>query len=408
MKNRNASFALIVLFFVNMLNYADRYILPAVLPKIRIEFGLNLFQEGLLGTSFVIVFALSSLPLSMLADRSIRKNIIAVCVGAWSIMTMLGGVIHTFKQLFVVRSFLGIGEAGYSPASLSLLGDYAESDNRGKVLSFFLSGNLIGAAFGFIIGGILAEFLGWRYAFFLVGLPGLILAYLSYRITEPGVQVKKEKIEAPIKIFGSIAKVKTYWAVIFAYVFYAFVLGGVSFWLPTYLHDVFHLNLAKGGLLTGILLLTSGTIGVVGGGWISDRLYHSNKYSRLYVPVVGGLIGSIFVFFALIAHSVAVFSVIVFLGGICLSSASGPLYVVMHDVIKPHMRSSAFGLSFLLSHLLGDASAPSLIGSIANKTSLHTSLLLTTPLFLLFAAFCCVIGMKTIRKDMDAIATLEK
>src|SRR6266852_8262773 len=175
-----ARFAFTILLIINILNYADRYLLPAVLPKIQKDFGLSPFQEGLLGSSFLFVYALATLPVGVWADRSIRKKIIALCVGIWSVATGLAGFTSNFLQLFTVRSILGIGEAGYAPASLSLLGDLFSKARLGRVLSYWSSGTLLGAAIGFTLGGLVSEAVGWRSAFYVVGIAGLIAAFLAW------------------------------------------------------------------------------------------------------------------------------------------------------------------------------------------------------------------------------------
>src|SRR2546423_10131613 len=180
-----ARFAFTILLIINVLNYADRYVLPAVLPKIRTDLGLTPFQEGLLGSSFLLVYGLATLPLGVLADRGIRKNIVALCVCIWSVATILAGFTRNFLQLFSVRSVLGIGEAGYAPASLSLLGDFFSKEKRARILSYWSAGTLLGTAIGLALGGLVADFFGWRYAFFIVGIPGLIAAFLAWRMIEP-------------------------------------------------------------------------------------------------------------------------------------------------------------------------------------------------------------------------------
>src|SRR5947209_1775583 len=180
-----ARFAFFTLFVINVLNYADRYVLPAVLPKVKQDLGLTTIEEGLLGSSFLLVYALATVPLSAWADRGVRKHVIALCVGIWSVATTLGGITRNFWQLFSVRTVLGIGEAGYGPASISLLGDCFTKAQRGRVLSYWSVGNLVGAAIGFTFGGLVADALGWRWAFYMVGIPGLIVTYLAWRMFEP-------------------------------------------------------------------------------------------------------------------------------------------------------------------------------------------------------------------------------
>src|SRR5947209_6910413 len=138
-----ARFGFTILFIINVLNYADRYVLPAVLPKIQADMGLTLTQAGLLGSSFLVVYGIATLPLGVWADRGIRKNIVSLCVGIWSVATVLAGFTSNFIQIFSVRAVLGIGEAGYAPASLSLLGDFFARAKRGRILSYWSSGTLI-------------------------------------------------------------------------------------------------------------------------------------------------------------------------------------------------------------------------------------------------------------------------
>ncbi|HET8910531.1 MAG TPA: MFS transporter, partial [Ktedonobacteraceae bacterium] len=153
---RQARFAFIVLLVINILNYTDRYVLSAVLPKVVKDLSLSSLQAGLLGSSFLLVYGISTLPLGIWADRNVRKNIVTFCVTIWSVATVLAGFARNFLMLFSVRAVLGIGEAGYAPASLSLLGDYFPINLRGRVLSFWSGGQLIGAAIGFTMGGIIA------------------------------------------------------------------------------------------------------------------------------------------------------------------------------------------------------------------------------------------------------------
>src|SRR5436305_3089396 len=169
---RQAGFAFTVLFIVNVLNYADRYVLSAILPSIKHEFNMSDFQGGLLISSFLIVYAVATLPLGVWADRGVRKNIVALCVGIWSLSTALAGFAQNLLQLFSMRAILGVGEAGYAPASLSLLGDFLSRSQRARVLSYCSIRTLIGQAIGVTLAVLVADTLGWRWAFYIVGIPG--------------------------------------------------------------------------------------------------------------------------------------------------------------------------------------------------------------------------------------------
>lgn len=415
-----ARFAFTVLLIVNVLNYADRYVLSAVLPKIHTDLGLTPLQEGLLGSSFLFVYALATLPLGVWADRSVRKNIVSLCVGIWSVATVLAGLARNFVQLFLVRSVLGIGEAGYAPASLSLLGDYFTRAHRGRVLSYWSMGTLLGAAFGFTIGGLVADSLGWRWAFYVVGIPGLICAFLAWRMAEParGAFDKEDKAEQADgaeaetmthggidkNFWGTVARLRsipTYWVLVGALVFSFFTIGGTSFWLPTYIVDDFGMTVTRAGLLSGMVLVTSGLVGTVVGGWLADTLQKRLPEGRLLVATLGLLLGAPLVLLALLVHTLWLFVAVFILAGITLNFCTGPLNAVIQDVIAPEMRSTAIGLSLLLAHLLGDAASPFAIGALAGQMSLGTALTITAPTSLFIAGLVCLLGLRLVARDMQ-------
>jgi MFS family permease len=415
-----ARFAFSILFLVNVLNYADRYVLPAILPRIadpKLGLGLTSFEQGLLGSSFLVVYGIATLPLGVWADRGVRKNIVSFCVAIWSVATVMAGFTRNFIQIFSVRAVLGIGEAGYAPASLSLLGDFFSKAKRGRILSYWSAGTLIGAAVGFTFGGLIADAFGWRYAFFFVGVPGLISAFLAWRMSEPrrGAYENEEEStgEIPAEVvhggigkdfWGTVQKLRsipTYWILVGALVFSFFTIGGTSFWLPSYLVDAFGLKVGQAGVISGAVLVSSGLIGTIGGGWLADFAQRRRQEGRLFVATLGFLIGAPLVLIALFIHVLPLFIAVFTFAAISLNFCTGPLNAVIQDVIAPEMRATAVGLSLLLAHLLGDAAAPSVIGAIANNLSLGTALILTAPTFLFLAGLVCLLGLRTVARDMQ-------
>jgi MFS family permease len=411
---RQARFAFTILFIINVLNYADRYVLPAILPKIRADLGLTPIQLGLLGSSFLFVYALATLPLGVWADRSIRKNIIALCVGIWSVATVLAGFTRNFMQLFSVRAVLGIGEAGYAPASLSLLGDFFSRARRGRILSYWSAGTLLGAAFGFTVGGFIADALGWRYAFFVVGIPGLIAAFLAWRMLEPkrgSFDKEKGSTREVDTTHGSIGKdfwgsvkklrkVPTYWTLVGALVFSFFTIGGTSFWLPSYFVDTFQLSVSSAGAISGAVLVGSGLFGTLAGGWLADFAQRRRPEGRLIIATLGFLLGAPLVLIALLIHTLPLFIAVIVIAAIFLNFCTGPLNAVIQDVIPPEVRATAIGLALLLAHLLGDAAAPFVIGAISNGLSLGLALITTAPASLFLAGMVCLLGLRTVAHDM--------
>ncbi len=424
-----ARFAFTILFIINILNYADRYILPAILPRIRADLGLTTLEAGLLGSSFLLVYAFATLPIGVWADRGTRKNIVAICVAIWSVATCLAGITRNFVQLFSVRAILGIGEAGYGPASLSLLGDFFSKARRGRVLSYWSSGTLLGAAIGFTLGGLVGDALGWRWAFYIVGIPGLIAAFLAWRMLEPrrgafedeGDGLTKEDTANQVdaisehsglgKGFWSTAKkllqIPTYLTLLGALTFSFFTIGGTSFWLPSYLVDSFKLTVGSAGAISGAVLVSSGLIGTVVGGWLADYMQQRRPEGRLLVSTLGFLLGAPLVLLGLFIHNLPLFIAVFVIAAIALNFCTGPLNAVIQDVITPTMRATAVGLSLLIAHLLGDAAAPSVIGFIAgiHGHSLNFALITTAPTFLFLAGLVCLFGLRTVARDMRHMQT---
>ncbi len=416
-----ARFAFTILLVINILNYADRYVLSAVLPKIQVDLSLSDTQLGLLSSAFLLVYALTTLPLGVWADRSTRKNIVAICVGVWSVATTLAGFTTNFMQLFVTRTVLGIGEAGYAPATLSLLGDYFPKESRGRVLSFYSIGNLIGTAFGLVMGGLVADAFGWHWAFFIVGIPGLIAAFLIWRATEParGIYEQEDGDEVSVThgglgkdFWGAVRhlfRIPTYWVILGAFVFSFFTVGGASAWIPTYFHKAFSLTVGQAASISGAVLAGGSLIGTLAGGWASDYLQRRRPEGRMIVVTFSFLVGAPMTWFALSLHTLLPFIAAFFVAVICLSLCLGPLNAIIQDVIVPQVRATAFGLALLLAHLLGDASSPTLIGALSDRfhalgmdkaQALGTALLSTAPVCLALAGIVCLIGLRTVARDM--------
>src|ERR671922_2090624 len=180
-----ARYVLAVMVGINFLNYLDRYILPSVATRIQSEFQLSDSQVGLLGSAFLLVYAVATIPFGIWADRGIRKTVIGVGVTIWSLATLFTGLARSYVQLFIARAVLGVGEGSYYPAGTALLGDYVRKEGRARAMSVWAAGTAVGIAVGFAGGGIVASRFGWRLAFYMTAVPGLIFAVLAFRLREP-------------------------------------------------------------------------------------------------------------------------------------------------------------------------------------------------------------------------------
>ena len=396
---------------INLLNYMDRWMLPAVAPKIKHEFGIGDGALGALGTAFTLVYGLTALPFGVWADRGVRKNVVAVGVGIWSIATLLSGAVTSAAQLFAARAAVGIGEAGYNPAGSSLLADYFPARHRASVLSVWNSGATLGAAAGFIVGGLLADSVGWRWAFYATVAPGLLCTALAFRIREPGRGEGDGEARAPsalplAHVVLSILAVPTIRATIAAQTLCVFALGGAAFWFPSLLTRRFHLSVHEADLLSGGVLVVAGVAGTLGGGWLADRLLPRWASARLLVPCLGFACSLPLLVLALWVPTLALCLPIFFLGGFCLSAYNGPMTALAQDVVPPELRAATLALVLTVAHVLGDAFSPAIIGLLSDALGgdLLGALRITLIPVLLGAVLVAWRGLPGVRADVAAAA----
>src|SRR5712691_12292148 len=292
-----AGYVFFIMFSINFLNYLDRYVFVGAANIVGKELGLGIDQVGYLATAFIVVYAVGTIPLGIWADRSSRKNIVAICITVWSLATVFTAAAGNFITLFISRMELGIGEAGYSPPGTALLSDYFSRTKRAQVMSRWTAGSLVGLMIGFIAGGVIAG-LGtgkWRLAFLFTGIPGLLLAFLAFKLREPrrnqadeeaieldphSVVNEVEVIDAPhpvvvpqdvFKQFGTLLRIRTLVVLIIMQIFAFFSLGAAVVYLPIYLQqkDTFGLSSAFASILSGGVVVIAGILGVLLGGYMS-------------------------------------------------------------------------------------------------------------------------------------------
>jgi MFS family permease len=400
---------------INFLNYMDRYVGAAASPLIQKEFHLSDSEVGLLGSAFLLVYAVAAVPFGFWADRGVRKTVVAAGVAIWSLATLFTGFARSFPQLFVSRAVLGIGEAGYYPAGTSMLSDYFPKEQRGRTMSIWGAGSTFGIAVGFAGGGYIAEKFGWRSAFFFAAVPGILFALLAFGLREPlrgsaeTVGRAVERIhDASFRNFIDLLRIRTLRATILSQTLLYFVLASNAFWLPILLTRRFNLSVGKAGLLAGVVLVAGGLIGTLAGGWIADRRARNNPSAHLQVGIAGFLLGAIFITVALIAPlnvgPIPVFVPAFVLAVVCLYLYSGPFAAVAQNVVTPGLRASAVTMLLFVSHVFGDSHSTFDVGWISDRIgSLQTALLITSPTLLVLAAIVAATGLRTVRSDVQTM-----
>ena len=409
-----ARYVLLLMVGINLLNYLDRYVAAAVAPQVQDELHLTNSEVGLFGTAFLLVYAIAAIPFGYWGDRGVRKTVIGVGVTIWSIATVLTGFARNYAQLFLSRAVVGIGEASYYPAGTSLMSDWFPKEQRARVMSLWGAGSTIGIALGYAGGGYIADVLGWRAAFFIAGIPGLLLAFLAFQMREPlrgavekaGPAVARTA-EASFRKFLDLLKIPTLRATIISQTLLFFVLASNAFWLPTVLQRRFEMSSTRAGLLSGAVIVVGGLIGTLAGGWLADRRALKSPGAHLETGIVGFLAGAVLIAIAIVSPlnvgPIPVFVPVFLVTVVCLYLYSGPFTAVAQNVVSPGLRASAVTLLLFIAHVFGDSHAPFDIGYLSDRFggNLTLALLITSPTLLVLAAVAAATGLRTVKIDTD-------
>ena len=402
---------------INFLNYMDRWIASAAAPLIQKDFHLDDFQVGLLGTAFLLVYALAAVPFGWWADVGVRRTVVGVGVTIWSLATVFSGFARNYTQLFLTRAVLGIGEASYYPAGTSLLGDYFPKESRGRAMSVWGAGSAVGIAVGFAGGGYVAGHFGWQKAFFFAAIPGLLCAALAFTLREPlrgaaeqaGPRLARTA-DATLTSFLRLLRIGSLRATVLAQTVLYFVLAANAFWLPTMLHRRFSMDVSSAGLLSGVVLVLGGLVGTILGGYLADRFGRRRGATRanIEVGIAGFVLAAVLVSLALVVPlnfgPVPIFEIVFFLAVVTLYLHSGPFTAVSQDVVSPALRASAVTLLLFVSHVFGDSHSTADIGWLSDRLgSLQTALLITSGPLCLIAAFLGWRGLRHAEHDQAAM-----
>jgi MFS family permease len=388
---RVARWGLFVLTFVNLFNYLDRFVVASVVESLKRPapdgLGLSDTQLGALATGFILVYMLTSPVFGTLGDRGKRPRLIAAGVAIWSVATALGGFARGFASLFAARSTVGVGEAAYGTVSPALLADYFPVEQRGRVFAVFSAAIPIGSAAGYMLGGFVDVHWGWRAAFFVAGVPGLLLAYLTARLFDPprgaqeggsveaaghGVALGRQALAAYIGLLRNGPYVLT----VLGYAAYTFALGALAFWTPAFLERERGLTHGDATVQFGAIVVVTGFVGTFFGGWLGDKLLPRLRESYLWVSGVSTLAAVPFAWIAFTAHGRGAYTAAIVIAETLVFVSTGPVNSAIINVVEPERRATAVALSILAIHLLGDVPSPPLIGLVSDHSSLGRALLI--------------------------------
>jgi len=391
-----ARLSLALLLAINLFNYIDRQVLAAVEPSIR---ATLLHEEdrpagashavpqrtsnaktktGLLATAFLLSYMIMAPVFGWLADRMSRWFLVGIGVILWSLASGASGLAGTYTALLITRLFVGVGEAGYGPAAPTIIADLYPVQRRGAVLSWFYMAIPVGAALGYALGAGMSKFLGWRWAFYAVVPPGLLLGLLCFSRKDPprGQSDAAEAGRAPgaaprmarLADYLTIFTTPSYVLDTAGMAAMTFAIGGISYWMPAYLKDraACHGDSNMATLVFGVISAAGGLIATLAGGVAGDKLrkYFSGSY---FLVSGGGILLSVLFIFLMLRSPFPLAWGWIFCAVFCLFFNTGPSNAILANVTHPSVRASAFALNIFVIHILGDVPSPPLMGYLNDR-----------------------------------------
>jgi len=422
-------YAMFLLLGIYIVNFLDRAVVNILAEPIKNDLGLADWQLGLMsGLAFAIFYTVLGIPIARLAERKNRPMIIGTAVAAWSGFTVLSGAAHNFVQLVLCRIGVGIGEAGCTPPAHSLIADYVPKEKRASALAFYAMGTPLGGLLGLVMGGLVADAFGWRWAFVVAGAPGILFALLAwFTLKEPRKVMAQHSaaIQATQASFGETLKYlgtkKTFWLIALGSAIKAFIGYGhapftASFFLRVHGEEVANLasmfDLKSVGFLGLALGLMGGTAGAISsylGGQIADRYAKTDLRGYVSVPAIASLLAVPIYIIAVSVPSASLALWILVINGLIGSLWYGPVYAIGQSIVPPHMRATTSAILLFTINLIGLGLGPLAVGILSDVMSngfglgsaqgVRWALMLSTTFgFVAFALFW--IARKTIREEM--------
>ncbi len=408
---RNPKIALALLTALNLLNFADRFVLSAVIAPLQDDLGLSGLSAGMLSTVFLIGYFATSPIFGVLGDRSARptvgrggpgrrRTLMAAGVAVWSVATLATGAARNLASIVTARTLVGVGEASYGTLAPTVIDEMAPPSGVARWMAVFSAAMPVGAALGYLIGGTVLKAHGWRFAFWVAGAPGLVLAALCMMLADPMRQRAPSAAPSETGAAGPWAlvsdaarlwRVPLYRGVVLGYAAYTFAIGGFSYWAPKYLHVQYLLDAGRASQIFGLLTVLGGIVGTLAGGWAADRLV-ARALSRageladdgaldeivarcnLRLTAWATGLGAPLAAASIASPSATMFFACAFPCQVALFASNGPINLAILRSAPPTLRAVAMSVAIFAIHALGDLWSPPLIGLVSDFTSMRTAM----------------------------------
>jgi MFS transporter, Spinster family, sphingosine-1-phosphate transporter len=368
--------ALIVLSALNLLNYVDRNVLFAVQPLVQSEFHLSYAQVGYLTSAFFGFYIVAAPFVGPLADRYSRKLIIALGALFWSALTLLTAITHTYTELLVRHTLVGIGEATFVTIAPTFVADLFAEEKRGRILGVFYLAIPVGSAAGYLLGGDLSAQHGWRFPFYVAAAPGFLLALAVLFLREPERgQFDTLKVTPERGTILGLARNPAFLTSTLGMAAMTFSLGGIQVWMPKFLFSDRGYTLEAANFAFGIIVVVDGILAALAGGWLGDYLLPRMKSSYYFVSALSMLLGVPVMIVALFVRGEMMIPAIAVAAFLLLLNTA-PLNAAVINSVDAHIRATALAVNIFIIHILGDVPSPTMMGWVADKRSLQAAFIL--------------------------------
>lgn len=410
------TYTLVILTIVYAFNFIDRQILVILQPLIKSELDLSDTQLGLLtGFSFAIFYTVLGIPIARLADKSNRRNIIAIALTVWSAMTVVSGFAQNFFQLLLARMGVGVGEAGGSPPAHSMISDMFAEKKRATALAVYSAGLYLGVVLGYTLGGYFGEMFGWRQTFFLVGVPGVVLALILWlTVPEPPRNTSKKASPTFGETFRHLRALKSFPYIALGCALSAFISYGTGNFMPGYMVRYHNIPLSDIGLVLGLTGGGGGIIGTFLGGYLTDKLGSKDARWYLWLPGITAILSVPFAMFAFNTSHTELMLVSYFIFAILGTLYLAPAIAVSHSLVRPNMRAMTSAILFFVLNLIGLGLGPVAVGFLSdtlremNGTDSLPMALTIGVCVAFIKGYFFYAGGKKLPKDLETVNALEQ
>lgn len=391
-----------------MFDYIDRSVVSSMFTSIERDWGITHTQSGMLMSAVYWAIVILTFPVSLLVDRWSRTKTIGVMAILWSLATALCALTGNYVQLFMARMLIGVGEAGYAPGGSAMISGLYPVSQRSKMMGIWNASIPLGTAIGVFLGGIIATRFGWKHAFGMVALPGLIVAVLflfvkDYKtvdlsfIDKANHKIKMEKKDIVREFLSKPSIIFTYFGIASV----VFVTTSLITWLSVYFQKVKGLPEDKAGTMTSAVMILA-LVGAPLGGILTDLWRKTRLNARLVMPALTTIVSAILLFLALFIFRGAVQFGILLLMGITIMMFISGASAVTQDVIHPGLRATSYAIAVVVQNLLGSSMAPLVVGRIYDISNISTAMSIL-PFVLIVGSFLFYMGSKYYEKDIAKV-----